>query len=240
MINSLKNLTLFENIDYIHFPDEVIYQETFNNLINENLKFHSKDIFIKQLKLNYPDIADCITNFGIGIGKDIVYLFYNSIIKNYTIEQLDKIISKYAYTVSKVYKGLIILRPINNIETRLTDYYFHLSSREDLGRLGLKTKSSDLNGFEKYDKRIYLYPLVFDDNDTYETESIYDLIKDKAKIITKRFNDVRHTNNTHYIYLVNLPNKNYTLYKDTAQSKDYAVYVKNDIPAKYVNLIGEI
>lgn len=238
MITKLSNLTLFENIDYVHWSDDIIYEQTFNHIISENLVFHSKEVFLKQLKINYPYIFDCISEISLGLGKDIVYLSYKWLIKKYTIEQLDNIISKYSYAVSKIYEDFIILRPINNIEPRFTEYYFHLSARDDLGQLGLKTKSSDLSGFEKYDKRIYLYPLVLE-NEPMDTEKIYDLIKNKAKAIAVRFNKVRHTCNTYYIYLVKVP-KNYKLYKDTAQSNNYAIYVLNDIPKQYVNLIGEV
>ena len=96
--------------------------------------------------------------------------------------------------------------------------------------------------YDEKERKLYLNECVDAIKNTlkWNIVSVYNFAKDKSKVIAKRFNVVRHTNNIYYIYLMNLPNKNYILYKDTVRSKNYVVYVKNDISAKYVNLIGEV
>lgn len=66
-----------------------------------------------------------------------------------------------------------------------------------------------------------------------------DFVYNKSARIAKRFNEVRLDNKEYYIYSVKVIHK-YTFYKDTAQSSDYAVYVKNGISSRYVNLIGQV
>lgn len=236
MLHDIKNLKLYENIDYAHDTDDMIYEQTFNNIVAEHLIFHGKDIFVKELKINYPEISKYLISPPFSMNKDVVCLF-KMVLDSYTQKELDNIISKYSYTISKVSGDYVILRPINNYQQKFTNWYFHLSPQEDLGKTGIKVKGKDLNGFEKYEPRIYLYPfftLICN-----EEESIYDMVKNKATEIAKRFNTIKRENNSYYIYAVKLPQK-FPIYQDTAQSKDYAVYVKNNIPSDYVNLIGEV
>lgn len=236
MLHDIKNLKLYKNIDYVHNSDDMIYEQTFNNILQEHLIFHGKEIFIKELRQNYPDISKFLISPPFSMNKDIVCMF-KAILNSYTVQEIDDIITKYSYSVSKISGDYIILRPINNYQQKFTNWYFHLSPREDLGKIGLKVKNSDIVRFERYESRIYLYPfftMIGNDED-----SIYKMIIDKAKMITARFNIVKHKNDSYYIYAVHLPEK-FPIYRDTAQSRDYAVYVKNNIPAERVELIGEV
>lgn len=148
----------------------------------------------------------------------------------------------------KILHDKVLLRPINNSETLTTDLFVHMSAKRDLAIKGLKAKSANIDSFEQYDTRLYLYPLVkpedFDSKSDEEKEQIEkqlmcDFVYNKSARIAKRFNEVRLDNKEYYIYSVKVIHK-YTFYKDTAQSSDYAVYVKNGISSRYVNLIGQV
>lgn len=215
-------------------------------LLNEYLQYHGKDWFLRQLKTLYPDIYKCVDKEQ--HSQDEVYLKLDNIKRYYTRYQLEDILEKLSYVVSKIVHDKVILHPINNTDIPETDLYIHMSVRSDLAVRGLKTKSADINSFEQYDTRLYLYPLVkpkdFDNKTQTEKEQleidlIYNFVYTKSLRIARRFNELRLSNKDYYIYLVRVIH-NYTFYKDTAQSKDYAVYVKNGISAKYVSLIGKI
>ena len=236
MLKSIKNLKLYENIDYVHESDDEIYRDTFDNVLNENLIYHGKSMFLKQLRVNYPDLAKYHLEAEFTKHKEMTCLF-RLVLEKYTVEEIDEIINRYSYTVSKVSGDYVILRPINNYQQKYTNWYFHLSTREDLGIIGIETKSSPLSGFEKYDGRIYLYP--FFSLICNEDNALYDSIKDKAKEVADKFNDIRKTKNKYYVYAIHLPKK-FPICRDTSQSKDYAVYVRNDIPASYVYLVGNV
>lgn len=216
------------------------------NVLNEFLQFHGKEWFLKQLQILYPDIYKCVdkecqSNYE-------VCLKLQNIRQYYTRYQLEDILEKLLYGVAKVVNNKVLLRPINNIDLPETDLYIHMSVRNDLAVKGLKAKTADINSFEQYDARLYLYPLVkpndFDDKtqsekEQIELDSIYDFVYNKSSRIAKRFNELRISDKDYYIYLVRVLH-NYTFYKDTAQSKDYAVYVRNGISSKYVSLIGKV
>ena len=127
--------------------------------------------------------------------------------------------------------------------TDFNDLYIHISPNPNLDVLGIKTKSSvGRDKFENYSDRIYLFPIesLISDMESYNEDDYFDAIYDSVRYYVTKFNTVKGTKDTYYIYLVNLKNTKFELYKDQMFSSTDACYILNYIKPDIVEKIGKI
>lgn len=223
---------MIRKIDYFHesFEDSIKYG--IENFLTENLYFTTVEKFIKQMKLNIQNFDKFIADIR---GNRIKLV--KSILDIIDKEKLSKIVSKYSYRIATENWLYIELVPEKDEQTKLTNYYIHLSPISKLDCTGIKCKTS--GKFENYEPRIYLYPLHLSKSiDASDFDLIYRLVYKKCEGISITFNQIYNENKTYKIYMVELP-KNFTIYTDPS-NEDEAVYIENNIPAKCVHYLGYI
>ena len=123
------------------------------------------------------------------------------------------------------------------------DLYIHISPNPNLDVLGIKTKSAvGRDKFENYSSRIYLFPIesLISDMESYNEDDYFGAIYDSVRYYVAKFNTVKGTKDTYYIYLVNLKNTKFELYKDQMFSSTDACYILNYIKPDIVEKIGKI
>lgn len=226
---------MLHEIDYVHWTDEDIYKAEIENILTESLYFTSVEDFIKRMISEIPDFKNYIFDKR---GNNL-YISV-SIFSKISAEHFKLLLYKYSYRLAKETEYYVIVRPEHDRQMKFTDMYIHMSPKPDLNITGIRCKPG--NGFEEYMSRIYLYPLfqlIHDEYDINDLDSVYNAIRQKCNVIKDRFNLLKKKNDEYYIYLVNLP-KAFAIYRDPSQSKDYAVYIENNIPVKYIRQIGKV
>lgn len=223
---------MIRKINYITESAKHSFKHGLENFLTENLYYTTVEKFIKQMKLYIPDFKDYIAGIE---GNRIKVVF--ALCKIIDKKDFLKLVKTFNYRIANTTGFFIELVPEKDEQTRLTNYYLHLSPIRHLDKIGIKCKSS--GRFEQYEPRIFLYPLKLNDSiDVSDIDKIFKLIYPKCESIVNKFNEIYHESETYSAYIIDLP-KNYPIYKDPS-NEDEAIYVENNIPAKYVNFIGFI
>ena len=223
---------MIRKINYITESKENVIKHSIENFLTENLYFTIVEKFIKQMKVYIPEIKNYIADIE-GNRIKFVFALYKVIDKNDFL----KLVKTFNYRVANTSRYTIELVPEKDEQTRLSNYFLHLSPIIHLDEIGIKCKSS--GRFEQYEPRIFLYPLKLNYSiDVSDFDTLFKHIYEKCKRIVKNFNDAYHTNEIYNVYLIDLPT-NFPIYKDPS-NLDEAYYIENNIPAKYVNYLGSV
>ena len=127
--------------------------------------------------------------------------------------------------------------------TDFNNLYIHISPNPNLDIIGIKSKSAvGRDKFENYSSRIYLFPVesLISDMESYDEADYFNAIYDSVRYYVTKFNAVKGTKDTYYVYLVNLKNTKFELYKDQMFSSNDACYILNYIKPDIVEKIGRI
>lgn len=221
---------MIRKINYITESAEHSFKHSIENFLTENLYYTTVEKFIKQMKVYIPTFGKYVAD---KTGNRIKLV--NSIFDIIDEKKLSKIVSIFSYRIAHKNELFIELVPEKDEQTRLSNYFLHLSPIDNLDKKGLRCKSS--GRFEHYEPRIFLYPLRTNKTiNASDFDALFKHIYKKCKKIVKNFNDIYHEDEIYNVYLIDLP-INFPIYKDPSNI-DEAYYIENNIPAKYVNYLG--
>lgn len=221
---------MIRKINYITESKESVIKHSIENFLTENLYYTTVEKFIKQMKVYIPDFEDFLPNItGNRIKVNL------AITKKIGFEKFNKLVKTFNYRIASISDLFIELVPEKDEQTRLSNYFLHLSPKYNLDKKGLRCKSS--GRFEQYEPRIFLYPLITKRAiNASDFDVLFKHIYKKCERIVKNFNDAYDENEIYNVYLIDLPT-NFPIYKDPS-NEDVAYYIENNIPAKYVNYLG--
>lgn len=222
-------------IDYIHWTDDEILEKGIEKILDESLSFVSRDKFIKQMKTIFKDFERYTTTIK---GNEIWLSCL--IMDKISYAELKKYIETFSYRIADTKNNQFILKPEHETQKISDRIFIHISKNTDLALMGLRCKAS--HKFEDYEPRIYLYPLsslAKEKYDGMDMSKISKIVKDKCIEIKNRFNEIYNENAEYQMYVVKLP-KQFITYKDPSQSRNFAIYIENNIPAKYITWLGTI
>ena len=209
----------------IHSKENVM-KHSIENFLTENLYYTTVEKFIKQMKVYIPDFEDYIADIE-GNKIKFVFALYNVIDK----KDFLKFVKTFNYRVANTTRYTIDLVPEKDEQTKLSNYFLHLSPKYNLDKKGLR--------IEQYEPRIFLYPLKLNDSiDVSDIDALFNHIYKNCDGIVKSFNGFYNENEIYNVYLIDLP-INFPIYKDPS-NENVAYYIENNIPAKYVNYIGRV
>lgn len=223
---------MIRKINYITESTESVIKHSIENFLTENLYFTTVEKFIKQMKIYIPNFEEFLPNIhGNRIKVNL------AVTKEIGFEKFKKLVKTFNYRIASVSDLFIELVPEKDEQTRLSNYFLHLSPKYNLDKKGLRCKSS--GRFEQYEPRIFLYPLKTNKTiNASDFDTLFKHIYKKCEDIVKNFNDVYHENENYNVYLIDLPT-NFPIYKDPS-NEDEAYYIENNIQDKYVNYIGRV
>ena len=235
---------------FLSEDEEYLY--SFRETICEHLFYTEKDNFIKHLKRDNSYFLNYLTPF-----KGNKFLLNCSILNKFhektedkKIKQLNIELGKYNYRFCRFYKKFDIeyieIIPENERLKPNEDFknlYIHLSPKDNLDETGIRPKSAaGRNKFENYDSRTYLFPIesLITDLESFNEDDYFNAVYDSVKYYVIKFNTVKKTSENYFVYLVNLKNTKFEIYKDQLFSSNNACYILNFIKPELIEKIGKI
>lgn len=242
---------LYEKYGSFLTEDEEYYF-SFRESICEHLYYTEKDNLIKQLKRKNSWLLNYIMPF-----KGNKFLLNGSVLikfkgttENKKILELNTFLNQFNYRFSRIrtINGIdyIEIVPENEQMKPNTDFnglYIHISSKPDLDIIGIRPKSATgREKFENYTNRVYLFPIetLITDMDSYDEDDYFNAVYDSVRYYATKFNTVKRTKDIYYVYLINLKDSKFELYKDQQFSSAEACYILNFIKPDIIEKIGKI
>lgn len=228
------------------------YYFSFREAICEYLYYTERDNLIKQLKRKNSWLLNYIMPF-----KGNKFFLNGSVLAKFKgkteeekLTKLNDTLNQFNYRFARIkaVSGIdyIEIVPENERLVPNTDFnnlYIHISPNPNLDVIGIKSKSAvGRDKFENYSSRIYLFPIesLISDIESYDEDDYFNAIYDSVRYYVTKFNTVKGTKDTYYVYLVNLKNTKFELYKDRMFSSNDACYILNYIKPDIVEKIGKI
>lgn len=228
------------------------YYFSFREAICEHLYYTERDNLIKQLKRKNSWLLNYLMPFK--GNKFLLSMLVLAKFKGTTEEEklikLNTMLNQFNYRFARIkaVSGIDYIEIVPENErfvpnADFNDLYIHISPNPNLDIIGIKPKSAvGRNKFENYSSRIYLFPIesLISDIKSYNEDDYFNAIYDSVSYYATKFNTVKGTKDTYYIYLVNLKNTKFELYKDQMFSSKDACYTMNYIKSNIIEKIGKI
>lgn len=239
MLDSINNLTRFDDIDYLHWTDEEIYRSTFTYVLHNNNKIKERDLSIAKIRLYYPElmIGANTKRCSACLYKNAFSLLLRPILDICHLSQFNSILLKYGYhiTYASSKTNTLIISSCTDTDIHLDNLYICISRQENLGNIGITAKNNLLCVNDK-ETNICMFPAA---SFVQSKVNFYDSIKTKSIELVNALNNTKTNSLTHYIYLVyRTPDR---IQKTTKRvcNIDCIISKSNVIHAKYVELISD-
>lgn len=228
------------------------YYFSFREAICEHLYYTERDSLIKQLKRKNSWLLNYIMPF-----KGNKFFLNGSVLakfkgktKEEKLTRLNDMLNQFNYRFARIKNvsdiDYIEIVPENERMAPNTDFknlYIHISPVDNLDIIGIKPKSSvGRDKFENYTNRVFLFPIesLITDMESFDEDDYFKAVYDTVRYYATKFNTVKKTKDTYYVYFVNLKNTKFELYKDQMFSSNDACYILNYIKPDIIEKIGKV